>query len=419
MLSLFVVALCCSGTGALQAQTDLWELFNTENSPLPDNAVLAICEDELGRIWVGTQSGLAVLDGESWTMYTTGNSELPDNDVRALAAEPGAGAVWIGTFLGGLARFDGAEWELWNSANSPLPDNFVRELYAESAERIWIGTTAGLLLKEGEDWTIWNTSNSDLPGNNIPAIHLDPDGTPWIGTINSGIARYNGKGWENWTIANSALVDNTILDIARDEEANLWLATPAGGLIIMTAAASFLTFNTLNSAIPDNEIARIAVDDQDRGVLGMTSAGVVRFDGDEWEHWNSANSNLPDDRIRSMMLSSEQTLWVGMLEGGLARFVGEDSVVGLPVAGSGLREFVLFPNVLRAGERIHWSYRSGAHAQGLASLVGISDMNGRYVLRENCADGNALRIPQSLPAGWYMLEFRQGDALERRRFLLY
>ncbi|MBI1192517.1 MAG: hypothetical protein GC205_05010 [Bacteroidetes bacterium] len=395
----FACLFVCTGT---QAQP-FWEIYNTDNSELPDNWVNALAVGSNLALWVGTETGLARLQAGGWSNWTSSSSGLPDNAVRSLAVEPGSDAVWVGTFLGGVARFDGSTWEVWNSSNSPLPENFIRDIWVEHEGRVWFGTPAGLALKEGDTWTLWNTANSDLPGNNIPAVHIDPDGTPWVGTINSGIARFNGKGWENWTIANSDLVDNTILDIARDTAGNLWLATPAGGLIIMTPEADFLTFNTINSGIPDNEIARIVFDSQNRGLLGMTAAGLAQFDQSSWEVYDALSTNLPDNKVRALVYAPDSSIWVGMLEGGIARWQPVDTVSGLPNSQA-LSALHLFPNPLSAGHALHW--RSGAAQAALSGEGLLYSEQGQCLARAWLSAAEPFHLPEGLAPGNYVFVFQ-------------
>lgn len=392
-------ALCWAA--ASFAQTD-WTLYQTINSGLPDNNVQALAPDGQGGIWVGTEVGLAHWDGSSWSTWLAGSSGLPDNAVRALAVEPESGALWVGTFLGGLARLESGTWQVWNSGNSPMPDNYVRSLKVEGPGKVWIGTTAGLLLYDQGDWTLWDIFNSSLPGNNIPSVDLDPDGTPWVGTINNGLGRYDGKGWENWTIANSALIDNTILDMARDSSGNRWLATPAGGLVLMSPSAEFLTFNIGNSGIPDNEVARVAVDARQHIWLGMRSAGLAQYDGSVWTRSFSGNSNLPDDRIQALLLEPEGGIWLGMAEGGLAYRAASDTVSGLGAAVLPRAVLRPFPNPARAGTAVQTGYEPAAARPGYWVLF---DANGLEVLREPARPGQGLNLPDALSPGAYLLHF--------------
>jgi hypothetical protein len=69
--------------GVAVLQDGNWTVYNVENA-LTSNAINALASDSQGRIWVGTQWGLNVFDGEAWSVYQMGNSDLLDNNVQQL-----------------------------------------------------------------------------------------------------------------------------------------------------------------------------------------------------------------------------------------------------------------------------------------------------------------------------------------------
>ena len=62
---------------------------------------------------------------ENWTHFNTNNSGLPTNSIR-LVVQDKNGVYWIGTYDAGLVRFDGKTWKVYNTSNSKLPHNYVR-----------------------------------------------------------------------------------------------------------------------------------------------------------------------------------------------------------------------------------------------------------------------------------------------------
>jgi len=101
------------GTGGLAHYTadGQRQVFNENNSGLPANYVTALSSDNLGGRWIGTGcdkgscvgGGLAhyTVDGQ-WQVFNENNSGLPDNDVTALLSD-NQGGLWIGTYYGGLS----------------------------------------------------------------------------------------------------------------------------------------------------------------------------------------------------------------------------------------------------------------------------------------------------------------------------
>ena len=91
-----------SRTNASFAVAD-WKVYNTDNG-LPSNATTSLAEDDSGRIWVGTESGLARINTEGQVEFALDTSDgLVNNRVNSLYFDQENGALWVGT-LGGMSR---------------------------------------------------------------------------------------------------------------------------------------------------------------------------------------------------------------------------------------------------------------------------------------------------------------------------
>ena len=77
----------------------------------------------MGTVW----GGLAKFDGTNWTVYDTTNSPLPQDVIGSIAIDT-CGIKWIGTMGEGLAKFDGTNWTVYDTINSPLPSNYVMSI---------------------------------------------------------------------------------------------------------------------------------------------------------------------------------------------------------------------------------------------------------------------------------------------------
>ena len=80
-----------------------WKVYNTDNG-LPSTATTSLAEDNWGRIWVGTEGGLARIDTEGQVEFALDTSDgLVNNRVNSLYFDRENDALWIGT-LGGMSR---------------------------------------------------------------------------------------------------------------------------------------------------------------------------------------------------------------------------------------------------------------------------------------------------------------------------
>ncbi len=123
----------------------------------------------------------------------------------------------------------------------------------------------------------------------------------------SGVAQ-NGE-WLNLTNSDKVMAINTDGD-------NLWVASRGGGLCKIELATGEKTFyNKGTSAMPSNNIEAIAIDAQNNIWIGTYDQGLVKFDGQNWEHFNSQNSDLPRNDIYDLKFDSDGNLWIGSLFG--------------------------------------------------------------------------------------------------------
>lgn len=162
---------------------------------LPRASILSLAEDGPGRIWIGTQLGLARYDAETGRVE---NVDLP----APLAGAPihailvRKGELWLATE--GLARFNPVTGGLVHFHHDPddattLADDRVRVLAETPDGRIWAGTHRGLHLIDPESGHVRRVQNrswdwSSLAHNYITGLVYDRHGRLWVGTLGGGVS---------------------------------------------------------------------------------------------------------------------------------------------------------------------------------------------------------------------------------------
>ena len=144
--------------------------------------VLAVAEDSLARLWVGTDQGLFRLSSDTARALrpVTG---LSHDYVRALLVDR-HGTLWSGTSRG-LARIERDSVRRWTIAEG-LSGVVVYSLRETHDGSIWIGTSGGLTrFREGKLVAI--RAEQGLPGQIVTAIE-EAERNLWIATA-SGISR--------------------------------------------------------------------------------------------------------------------------------------------------------------------------------------------------------------------------------------
>ncbi|HEX2667150.1 MAG TPA: two-component regulator propeller domain-containing protein [Gammaproteobacteria bacterium] len=166
------------------------------------NSVNSILEDAQGRLWVGTESGLAQFDPAAGKVL---RRFMPDS-ARADALPHGFagglcqsrdGALWVAT-PAGLARFDGVHdsFEVYSEtgdARHGIASDSVLSCLATRDGRVWAGTDNGLDAIDPKGGVVRHYGRAEgLPDLSIDGM-LERDGDLWLAT-GKGITRFSPDG---------------------------------------------------------------------------------------------------------------------------------------------------------------------------------------------------------------------------------
>ena len=205
---------------------------------LPENPWGSLFQDRLGRIWLGSLSGLGYLQndrfiavqkvpqgyidsitedgyGNIWVAHRDAGllRVSPDlkvqtaplmigtktGDAWRLAPDPLHGGLWIGLFSGGVAHLAGGRVREFYSVAGGLGKGIVNDLRVTVDGTVWAATDGGLSrIKAGRVATLNGTSG--LPCDPVHSSVVDDDGSIWIYTA-CGLVRITRPDLEGWTSA--------------------------------------------------------------------------------------------------------------------------------------------------------------------------------------------------------------------------
>ena len=381
------------------------------NEGLSQSTVLAIAQDGMGRIWMGTQDGLNCYDGYSFTVFrhVEGDAQsLGDNSVNALFAD--GGLLWIGT-ASGLSCYDAATQSFENFRLEGR-NMQVADIAATAGGDLILATDLGIVLFDrasreleirtyltgisvhavcpSRDGFLVGTSNgvytySSTYGNavrilpqmaryDIASIVADGDGY-WVATHGNGLYRLDGalQVTARYDAAsNPGLVSNYIRVLKTDSAGHLWIGTFDGLSIRDPRSGRFERYvhTSEPGSLSHNSIRSIFIDAQ-RGVwLGTYYGGVSYYHPlarrfGVLRHDPTRNS-LGDNTVSCIVEDpSSQSLWIGTNDDGVNlydRRTGRFSEFNT-ASGSLLSNNVKC--VLPDGRGRVWI---GTHAGGLSSM---------------------------------------------------
>lgn len=172
-----------------------WVSFRDE---LPSDYILSLDFDRYGRLWIGTENGMASFDGTEISKYMKGAGAISGNELNAVLADRFSDRVWFATKRDGFGFYD---WRTGNPCSSgttaPIRTHRFRMklpvCVRTTTAIIWFGTyTAGIgkYNTESGAFTSFNPQTVDgMAEGNVKCIEFSPDGKIYAGYYGGGLHR--------------------------------------------------------------------------------------------------------------------------------------------------------------------------------------------------------------------------------------
>jgi ligand-binding sensor domain-containing protein/two-component sensor histidine kinase len=212
-----------------------------QDNGLSDNTVQCILKDKNGFMWIGTASGLNLMDGSTITVFKNDFNDphsLSSNNITALSSDSN-GILWIGTHEG-LNFFDPflRKFSVWPlEKNMSATNDNILGIATTKKNNLFIATDAGLYFINQKTK---ETSHIELPGNNdekilnnkITHIDIDKNGILWLSTYDA-MWSYNENTHQFShiiTSANDPDFTRLFTTFIIDHRGNFWIGTWDKGL---------------------------------------------------------------------------------------------------------------------------------------------------------------------------------------------
>ncbi|PTN07448.1 hybrid sensor histidine kinase/response regulator transcription factor [Mangrovibacterium marinum] len=197
------------GLACLDLATGHFSLYTNQRNDsyhLPHNLVHCFAEDFTGRVWIGTEAGLAIYDPDNDTLklhrYRLSEPHGLNTDPIYDAFCDQQGNIWLGTYFGGINFWSGQQsfFRTWTSGFGKwqLSGNVVSCLEEDKQGNLWIGLEDKGLnkldMKTGEMTHYCSTEGAiRLSYDNVHDLLFVDDNELWIGTYTGGINVLNTK----------------------------------------------------------------------------------------------------------------------------------------------------------------------------------------------------------------------------------
>jgi diguanylate cyclase (GGDEF)-like protein len=308
--------------------------FSSLRAVIPsDMSTVALLQDRQGFIWIGTHNtGLYRYDGYQAVRYAHRPADarsLPNDQISALF-EDGAGRLWIGS-QAGLARYNPTtdDFTLFAAPAGPKNNRLITRIIGDGRGGMWLGTWGGLQHFDPATGKFVQYVHRDgdadsLNSNDVNAIALDHRGGLWVATWPGGIDYLpaGSKKFVHFRVDDSASPDpklNLVRALFFDREHRLWIGTERGAYR-WTDGAPWSSRAHLPS--PSSRISGFYQDRASAVWAGTTHGGLLRWNGaaeasEVFVHRPDDPYSVQSDDIRAVMQDRGGVMWVGTFTAGI------------------------------------------------------------------------------------------------------
>jgi hypothetical protein len=309
---------------------------------LAQSQVTDICQDHLGYLWVGTQSGLSKFDGQTFTNFSKIDG-LIDNTVQKLLYDKEKKVLWIASPKG-MTKLDFTSKKLFNTysfesthkindlllindtlfiaTNTDLisfydntfnyiPNDLrIRSMTYVDNETFLLATRNGMYSFKNRRFIRFKDSTLNY---NFSKIKYYEDGL-LLSTYNNGIIKYNLK-----TQQKIALTEPIRIITFIKHKNKIWAVSDQSVLLLEN---KMLKKYTTGNGLPEVKLKCLFVDNENNLWIGTYGKGLLKFSTESVLSYSTKNG-LSSDIIMSINQNQKGDFAFGSYDNGMVIFTKE------------------------------------------------------------------------------------------------
>jgi diguanylate cyclase (GGDEF)-like protein len=302
-----------SNAGMARFRDGVLSEFIPESSPIAVKGVIGAFEDREGSLWLGSQWEGLTRVWNGWTRRYSVAEGLQERIVWLVSRAPD-GRIWVGT-NDGLSVLDHGRFSQVLRGDQ-LPHPHAYNLLAE-ADRVWIGTRRGLV--------VWRDGKLERPSifapmasTQINGIVLDSKGVRWFPTTD-GLFRLQDGRLARFGQA-EGLKDPRVRQVLELRDGRLLVGSQAGLFILEGGKLRELGLDA--GLPPGQDITALYESPRGGWVVGALSERAYAFDGKRWTLLGPGQG-FPANAPFFITEDSKGTLWIAGIRGITRADMGE------------------------------------------------------------------------------------------------
>jgi len=294
-----------------------------------NGSIMAIAEDDLGRMWFGSREGLHMYDAnqvQSFYSEVGNESSINSNWIQCLGMDEFK-TLWVATD-NGICSISTIDFSIkrYNIAESGSRENTIVSLFIDEQTGVWIGAYGGIYHFDSADQKF---KKIELKGVVVDFVVnnfiRNRNGDILLVTDNKGIFYFEPKTNTVVPFGSDSLNKFEIRNAVQDKKGTYWLATKNNGIVKLDKTNKLEIFkpnkthsNILSLIIDDNTIYALT-DGDGLYAINQNTQKLSKFKiGD--------GSGLKSNVVFSAYKDSRNTMWIGLINSGVC-FLNEYSTV--------------------------------------------------------------------------------------------
>ncbi|SEP03157.1 Two component regulator propeller [Mucilaginibacter gossypiicola] len=311
---------------------------NGANGPANNN-IRVLQPEKSGKIWIGTQSGLNILNLVTKQFVTyrhdpEDKNSLSQNSIYSVFID-NSNTVWVGTYWGGINMVSNPNTTFltYQTAryHSAINNNVVSAVAEDEKHNLWIGTEGGGLNyfdRKADVVTTYQNKINDpasLGSDLVKVIYIDKDRSIWIGTHGGGLNLFNpaSHSFKRFLYKENdpVTLGSEVLSILHDSEGNLWVGTQSG-LLIFRKKDSLLEHvdQPVTGKIGKKSVMAL-MEDSGKNIWIATANGLYKTNRNHTHiKVYKTEDGLKSNDINCIYQDTKKWIWAGSYYGGLAKY---------------------------------------------------------------------------------------------------
>ena len=316
-------------------QNSLFVLDESDNpKKIKDNAFIkSICEYKANIYWVAKGKKVLLMNdmGETIKEYTIKllteeNINYPD----LVLFKDSKKNIWLGTPKG-LFYFDPVKDDFIKldiAFNERIESNLIKKISEDKDSNLWLGTGSGITVYNintkitkyyGQSY---NPSLNQLSDKSINALYFDNLGIMWVGTYFGGV-NYTipkGIGFSKLLPGQNTLAGKVISNIIQDSNGKIWIATEDSGITIFDRKNNTFKYVNNNDGLSSNNIHSLREDTNGDIWIGTFLGGLNKYNKktkqiEVFKNDIFTKNSLSNNYVYSILEDSKKELWIGTQAG--------------------------------------------------------------------------------------------------------